>query len=589
MARSTLDIIIQLVKKGGGDKDAVRGLLDIKRAWTSIMGAVAGVTAAYAIVDKVIVQNVNRFADYALKMDDMSRVTGIQVDQMSRLVQAADDLRISQETLNTGLEFAIRQGYEPSVEWLGQMADQIRMLPPGAQRAEEAIRLFGKASGPDMLRLLEQGSTGIEQYMSGVEDGLVVTQEGVQAAREWHQSVDRMTDAWDSFLMGLGQDFVGPAADVLNWLVEMNEQVDETNKSWTRFLPIPPLLRYAIMGVSAAEEVAAEKTEENTRTLTDWARGMYEAQQTGFEFGTAVQDTSQQMQEFGSIAKQSVEDVSISMYQLALAQDGVFDEADMQRLLDYQVALGTMTELERAAAEQALALNSYLSTLPADIPINIRITITRAMGYGATRQEAQWLASNPALAGLPGLAEGGPLGMANIVGERGWEAIVERQDGEHVVIPHEMSQFLMDQGLLPVAGMYGGGGPIGGGITKGSKRALVNSLTKSGSVSVKGWSSASSTTVWKPDPVDPSGSGGVTAISSASGQAAAAAAVEAVAPLVQDTMNTFSSSTQQNAWQVSQQTAVVERTSEAQLGEIRAMRRDIQALAEQLAAEIKKG
>ena len=579
MARSTLEVIIQLTKKGGGDKDTIRGLNDVKRAWSTVLGVVGGVTAAYAIVDKVFIQNANRAADYALKIDDLSRVTGIQVDQMSRLVQAADDVRISQETLTTGLEFAVRQGFKPSIEWLGQMADRIQQMPPGAQRAEEAIRLFGKASGPDMLRLLELGEDGIAEYMAAIDGSLVVTDSGVERAREYKAAVDELNDAWTGFTTGVGMGSIpvlttlakGLQGNVL--LVNaLTASVSERKQAWLEFLV---LLR----------EIQGRDPILPTRNLTDWATHMYEAQQAGYVLGTTVQDTSQQMQDFGSIARQSVEDVSVSMYQLALAQDGVFDEADMQRLLDYQVALGTMTELERAAAEQALAVNQYLSTLPADIPINIRITITKAMGYGATSQEAQWLASNPALQGVPGLAEGGPLGMANIVGERGWEAIVERPDGEHVVIPHDVSRFLMEQGLLPVSGVFGGGGPIGGGIVKrGSKRMLVSSLVKGGSVSTKGWSSEGSTSTWKPESTDPSSpSGSTDAVSAAS------AAVQAVAPVIQGTMDTFTASQQQNSAQVSQQTQTIERTNQDLLNEQRATRRAVEALAEQLAAEIKKG
>jgi hypothetical protein len=641
MARSTLEIIIQMVKKGGGDRETIRGLNDVKRAWTTGLAVVGAATAAYAVADRMIVQTANSAADYAIRMGDMSRTTGIQVEQMSRLVQAADDVQVKQDQLNKALEFAVRQGYEPSVEWLGQMADQINGMPPGAQRAEESTRLFGKAAGPDMLKLLELGAEGIEEYMAAAEDGLVVTQQSYQEALEYKRSVDALQDSLAAIKQEAGEEFVPVLTDVADavrtnitltrqqrmTLVYLNDAFHDGRITMQEYNA-----KFNELGIATEYNITAG------RSYTEWARHMHEAMQ---DVSAAAEDQTDNFnflldasrnyfsisQEIADIeadiaeqraagktegdpaldgliadldaAKAKSQELANQMvldfYKMQISADGVITQEELDSYFGLAEAMGMTDENATNAALALLSVAQAVGGLPDSKAIDIYIRTHGGNVVAGVEAYQADLAADAEIQNRGGrygetidnqdlraYATGGLLGRANVVGEKGWEAVIRRDDGSYVVIPHEMSQFLADHGLLPVDAAYGGGGTFNT-VTKGSRRDAVNAMIKSSSPTGKSLASSGDSVWMKSD----AGADAVQ-VAEASGAVAAAAAADAVAPLMQDTMSTFTASTQQNAQQVSQQTRMMERGNQETVEELRATRRAVETLAEQVAAELQK-
>jgi uncharacterized protein (DUF849 family) len=231
-ATSTLNAIIKIVKQGGGDRDTIAALTSVKKAIADA-GVILGVAAAAAFaLDRVLDATAGEFVKYATQIEDISRVTGLSVEDTSRLVQVMDDLFVSQDALTKGMEYAIRQGIKPSVEWLKQMADEVAAMPAGADRTKRSIQLFGRAAGPEMEKLLEQGSAGIDQYMASVEAGLVLTDDSIRKAHDYKVAVDALNDAWMAFKMGGGQVAIDFLTTGIKLLTVIEEGVTTNVQTW---------------------------------------------------------------------------------------------------------------------------------------------------------------------------------------------------------------------------------------------------------------------------------------------------------------------------------------------------------------------
>ena len=161
----------------------MRGLVDIKSSVVSamaVMGALAGV--GYTL-NKVYQQTVGVFEDYALSVSDLSRLTGANMAETSRMIQVADDMRISYEGLQKALWFASKNGVEVNIESLARLADKYNGFNSATEKATFLAKTFGK-SGEEMGRMMSLGAQGIRENAAAVEKGLIINERG-EAAAHW--------------------------------------------------------------------------------------------------------------------------------------------------------------------------------------------------------------------------------------------------------------------------------------------------------------------------------------------------------------------------------------------------------------------
>lgn len=162
---------------------------------------------------KFLKSSIDETVKYATEIDNMSRLIGLSTEETSRLVQASDDLFISQETLSTSLQAATRKGIDVSIEGLKKLADKYNSLPEGVARSKFALDTFGR-SGAEMGKLMEQGAAGIDAATSAIANNLIVTENSMQQIMYYKQSVDNLNDSWMGFKYTIGTEVI-PALDLL--------------------------------------------------------------------------------------------------------------------------------------------------------------------------------------------------------------------------------------------------------------------------------------------------------------------------------------------------------------------------------------
>lgn len=208
MARSILDIVIRTIKQGGGDKETVKGLVDLKKGIGSAVTAFTALAGAAYTVDKALDATVGKFVQYAEEVEKAQVLTGATAEETSRIIQMADDARVSYDSLMKSLKAANKDGFQPNIDGLAQLSDQFLAIHDPVQRANFLFDTFGK-EGADMEKIMRLGSTAIRERSAAVQDGLVVDKLAIAQMRLYKAQLDDINDAVDAAKISIGQGLVG--------------------------------------------------------------------------------------------------------------------------------------------------------------------------------------------------------------------------------------------------------------------------------------------------------------------------------------------------------------------------------------------
>jgi len=230
-----VEIILKAVDRASGEINKVTtagGKLSAGfKALTGFsLGAAGGMAVAGVALSKIISYTKEAVAQndaYVTSIVDMARFTGDQTEAMSRLVQVADDVFLSQEALNNAMSIGAKKGLDMSVEGILKLADTYNALGTVQEKNKLLNDNFGR-SGLAVGKLLELGSEGIRKNMDAISDSLVVTKQSVETAYAYKQSVDALNDSLDGMSNAIAQGTM-PALTGFNQ--EMADFVESVNES----------------------------------------------------------------------------------------------------------------------------------------------------------------------------------------------------------------------------------------------------------------------------------------------------------------------------------------------------------------------
>ena len=196
------------------------------KSWTSGIGAAikgatgldlatVGFAGALAYAGKQLMNVTNETQAYNLSIIDMAKNLGISTEEASKLVQVGDDLRISQQELETMFRSALKNGIEPTREGLAKAADEYNKLGSNLEKKQYLLDNFGRA-GLNIGKMFDKGSEGVKDFYDSVEDGLVVTEEAARVSEEYYAAVDELTDKWLAFKYAVGNKVIPVITDLLD-------------------------------------------------------------------------------------------------------------------------------------------------------------------------------------------------------------------------------------------------------------------------------------------------------------------------------------------------------------------------------------
>jgi hypothetical protein len=231
MSESLLDVIVRFLKEGTGDMEAKEATLDLGNAFERLTGiSLSTLTATGLLVGgfSLLKGAIEDTVEYAMDVKDFALALGITTEEASKLIQMGDDLRVSQETLQSAFRFALNQGIVPNVEGLIKLSEKMLAIEDPAARMQFAIQTFGRGAAVDMLRFLEQGPEGLREMADALEDSaLVMSQDAVDAADEYRLALDELEDDWTAMKM----DFVLGIMNIADSINQLSDDYDEFNQA----------------------------------------------------------------------------------------------------------------------------------------------------------------------------------------------------------------------------------------------------------------------------------------------------------------------------------------------------------------------
>ncbi len=166
------------------------------------------------------------------------------MEDASRIIQVADDMRLSYEQVSTAMKMYARQAAESgeaadmSIETLARLSDQYLALAPGVERTNFLLENFGR-SGADMGKLMEQGGDGIRSMAGAVDESLVMTEEGIQAAEDYRLAMDEWNDSMDGIKLQFAQALLPALSDFASFAQEILIPAMREIVGWFVALPEP--------------------------------------------------------------------------------------------------------------------------------------------------------------------------------------------------------------------------------------------------------------------------------------------------------------------------------------------------------------
>lgn len=352
MANPIVDIIIRATDKASGVLRGVAGetgKLDdankrIVGSYTELNSMLSLAQTGLSMARDIYRETVGAAMEYAQQVEDVARATGMSTEESSRWIQIAQDVRLEFGEMKTAMRFALQQGIDPSIDGMKRLSEQYLAIQDPVARSQFLIENFGR-SGLNMGRLLERGAEGIEKLNQGVNEGLILTPQAVQASEDYRMSLDSMSDSIEAVKIALGNkliptlDYYVTIATTLMNITDLSADSFETlGEKVFKARPDIRLMYETIMNVNEMSKEGASNIDMLSYSFGQLGKtvvsavlpGVFEANLTWEEFTGNLEN-----------ADTAVEDITPSIYSLAEAGSYAASEQDRfnQRLAAYQQEL----------------------------------------------------------------------------------------------------------------------------------------------------------------------------------------------------------------------------------------------------------
>jgi len=194
-----------LTKAWGDFRNQVPGL---DKALTLLTNPITLIGAGLAATGKIMKDSVQETIAYADQVRDLSRALGTTSEESSKLIQVADDLFVSYDTMKIAMKKAQVEGINPNIEGLMQLAKEYQNIQDPAERSAFAIKMFGKA-GMEMTKILEKTPAELQKMADALEgSNLILSKDSVDAAYKYKQAMDELGDTWQGLKYQIGSALI---------------------------------------------------------------------------------------------------------------------------------------------------------------------------------------------------------------------------------------------------------------------------------------------------------------------------------------------------------------------------------------------
>lgn len=381
---------LELVAEVGADTSkftasmgGIKGQVESVKATAMKALGVAGLAGAVAKAGEFAANSIGDWSKYAEEMKKGADVARLSVEDYSRLTQAADDLRVSQEALEKAVKMAAQNGFEPSIESLAQLADKVKKTNTATEQAALLQPIFGKGWS-DMLPALIQGGDAIRSATAAVDEGLVVTKKAAEENKRYYENVDRLNDSYTALKNNLGRAVIPVLSSAMAHLSGSEEAIKAERQamidnylSWDANKQARYEHRDSILAwIDAAAKEAAAIGTQTGRLATLQKAGSLLVNQQAIE-QQAWDDVTTSMKEYNDQLLFQIASKGLSGdAALDLAKKmGLVDEATMSAMDAVSILKSQYDEAKMSAGEYATKISDIQAAIASLESRHVEITI----------------------------------------------------------------------------------------------------------------------------------------------------------------------------------------------------------------------
>ncbi len=251
---ANVDVVIRHRDEGSAtsvDKLA-KSLGGLKSSYGDLLKIGATVTAFFIGMNKAIQMTVGEYVKYADQVRQLNQLNGQTSEQNSRLIQLADDYKVSVENLNFAQRMLARDGINLTIESLADLSDQYLAHTNKAEANKFAQEQLGRGY-QSFAEILQLGSEAIIENSKAIDGNLILTDRAVQQARDYQFQLDALTDTWQGLKIKAGQV-------VLPIVIEILEAAEQTAQVGNVAAGMRKLNDQYILGSDSLAEYKAQWT-----------------------------------------------------------------------------------------------------------------------------------------------------------------------------------------------------------------------------------------------------------------------------------------------------------------------------------------
>lgn len=211
--------------------------LDTVAANAAVFGIAAG-----AAIGKFALKAIGDFQDLALSAGKFSDATGLAVEEASRYIEAAGDIGIPIDKVETaigklnktigadpdkvrdlGVDLVyLKDGSLDVNETFLNTIERIKGIKDPAEKAKVASELLGKG-WKDMAELIEMGSDSFKASLDSVSDQKIIDENEVQRARDFRDSMDQLKGKFEDVSLALGEKLLPLVQNLLDKAIAISK------------------------------------------------------------------------------------------------------------------------------------------------------------------------------------------------------------------------------------------------------------------------------------------------------------------------------------------------------------------------------
>lgn len=291
-----IDIVINGIdnatKEIRGVSKSIDGLGDSVRdtapSFIELNSALEIAKTAYGFLEKSYQSIIVPTIEYADQVDRLSTLTGDTTEESSYLLAAIDSLNIPLKTLTSSMEYAIKNGFDPSLEGLQKMREEYQNIQNPIAQSKYLMEKFG-AAGADMAPLMKLSTDELARLIEKTDAvGLAMSGENIQAVKDYKRSMNDLETSINGVKIKLGNELIPHFLWLIQNGTSVENKIEDQKTKWMDWIPILGTIRDTIAWIQQLTNGLTDKTVTITTHYVNTYGSSYEDYQNQMGFASGA-------------------------------------------------------------------------------------------------------------------------------------------------------------------------------------------------------------------------------------------------------------------------------------------------------------